>query len=194
MGQAAGKTMWERFKVIVFIGWVVAGIRFAMDFQENDPDIAIKMSQEMQWTAEWVGVYYAVPLLIIYGSIAGLFRGLSFVGLLKASLFLAVMCWTIPNAIVYPTAQFMEWEHGRFYSEAAAERAEAAGDEVAKAKTLGGETIKRTPRGPQVGETAIEKLGLGLMVAGLTTIAGFIWCLVWILVTVFIPQRHRAAA
>ena len=191
MGKSA--TLWNRLKWIAFVGWVVAGVRFAMDFQENDPDVAIEMSENLQWTTEWVGVYYAVPVLIIIGSVIGTFRGLDYVGLVKAALFLGVMCWTIPNVIVYPTAQFMEWEHGRFYSDETEERAIESGEvEVTRTETLGGETVKRAPRGPAVQEGAVAKLGMGLMVAGLTTIAGFIWCFVWLNLAVFLPGRHRA--
>lgn len=188
-------SVWSRLKWIAFTGWVVAGIRFALDFQENDPDVALKVSDDMQWTSEWIGVYYAVPILIIIGSVIGSFRGLNYVGLLKACLFLGVMCWTIPNAIVYPTAQFMEWEHGRFYSEGAEAKAVKTGNlKATTAETLGGERIRRAPRGADVQEGAFAKLGMGLMIAALTTIAGFVWCFVWVNLAVFLPGRHKAAS
>ena len=79
-------------------------------------------------------------------------------------LLVAVCCWFVPNTVSYTAGQFLGWTHGRF----------AAG------------------RTWPIADGTVMKLASGLMVGGMTTIAGTIWLTVTATLFVWLPGLVRA--
>jgi hypothetical protein len=92
---------WRYVRWLVFFGWIVAGIRYILEF----------VAPEQAW---YFGVYFVMPLAYLYYGITGKMDDLSWKHLALAMIMVAFFVWFIPNAVAYTTGQFMGWQHGRF--------------------------------------------------------------------------------
>jgi hypothetical protein len=144
-------SLWREVEGLVYFGWAVAMIRYALEF------VAPTASM-------YVGVYYAMPLALLYCAIRRKLDHLSWPRLALAMILMGVCVWLVPNAIAYTTGQFLGWQHGRF-----------------------------TPqeRSAPVAETALGKVTTALTVAGATTIAGSLWSILWATVLIWVPRTVR---
>lgn len=177
MSEEVPRTLWSRIRWIVLILWIVAGVKFALEFREQDDPIFLE-ALGIRWQAS-IGVYYVALVLLLVASIRGTFAGLGYGKLVQAMLLLSVLGWGVPNSIVYTTAQFKGWTHGRFLppvTEEERERLEAAG-----------EAVPRERSGPIL-STPLRKVGSGLLVGFFTTIAGFIWNFLWMNLLIVLPR------
>ena len=162
-------SLWSRIRWIVFIGWIVAAIRFAFDlYAASHQDVAVQHFHEGQFLMPlWlVGVYYVMPVVYLVAGIRRTFAGVSFGRFALACRIIGLLVWGLPNLITYGTAQFQEWTFGRF-----------------------------TPktRGPDVGDTTLKKLGATASIGALTSFAGTVWTLVTGTLLAWLPSRRRPA-
>jgi hypothetical protein len=94
--------LWKDVKPLVFFGWVVAAIRFALEFT----------APQQAW---YFGVYWLMPIALLYfGLVRHRLDHLSWPRLALAMILVGMLVWFVPNAISYSTAQFQGWTHGRF--------------------------------------------------------------------------------
>lgn len=164
MTQGVLHSLVARLRWIVVIAWIVAAIRFGLDFRQQEDPIFMTGSFRVQLS---VGVYYVMLPLLLIGALSGTFDGLSYGKLVLSMLLLGILCWGIPNVVIYATAQFKGWQHGRFHYD---------DDEHLR-------------RGPPIADTTIGKLGIAFSVGGLTSIAGFVWSFVAMHLLVLLPRR-----
>ena len=115
--------LWNHVKGLIFFGWLVAIIRFALEFVAPEQ-------------AMYFGVYYVMPLAYLYYGLTGKLDDLKWPQLALGMVIVAFFVWFLPNSISYTTAQFLELEHGRF----AADRAAAIQDS-AMGKIISGVSI-----------------------------------------------------
>ncbi len=151
MTDDANRTMRERLAPLVLIGWTVAAIRLVLEFAAPEESM-------------FFGVYYAMPVALLWAGMTGRFRGVRVPHYLLGIFVVALLVWTVPNAITYTLGQFLGWEHGRFQP-----------------------AVQSAP----IAESALAKLGTGVMVAALTTVAGTLWMLVWSLPLGWLPTWLR---
>src|SRR5690606_29950043 len=121
----------SRLRWIVFVLWGVAAVKLALEFLEVEEPIVLEIGS-LRWQAS-IGAYYVVFVLLLVAALRGTFQGLRYGKLLQAGLLLGALGWCVPNVVVYTTAQFQEWTHGRFrppVDAAEKERLEAAGETV----------------------------------------------------------------
>lgn len=163
MTDDATPSLMSRLKPIMFVAWAVIALRFALEFTAPENARALP------------GIYYAMPLLLAWAGWRGQLDAFSYGRMVLGFLLLAVLCWTLPNLIVYSTAQFLGWEHGRFYP----------GTELPDGSIEG-------QFGPAIADSTGGKLLTATTVALLTTIAGFVWTFVWGTLVVYLPKRIRA--
>ncbi len=178
MSEETPRSLWSRVRWIVWILWIVAAIKLGLEFREAEDPIAFEFAG-IRWQGS-IGVYYVSFVLLVVAAIRGTFDGLRYGKLALSALLLAVLGWCVPNTVTYTTAQFQGWTHGRFQppvSPEEAARLEAAGEVVPKERSA---PIAATPAG---------KLGTGLLVGLMTTIAGFLWTFLWIHLLVVLPRR-----
>jgi hypothetical protein len=161
------KSLWSRMRGLVLFGWLVALIRFgieaAMHPGKSDPT----------W---FIGVYFLMPIAFLVVGLRGTLDDLPWKRIALMSLLLGILVWGIPNAIIYTTAQFLGWTHGRF--------------------TPPGQTGAETRAAP-IATTAMGKILAGLATGGMTAIAGTIWSLAGTTLLIWLPgviRRKRAAA
>ena len=100
MGGTVG-SLWNDIKPLVFFGWVVAAIRFALEF----------VAPQQAW---FFGVYWLMPIALIYFGVQHKLEHVAWPRLALSMVLLGVLVWFVPNAIAYTTAQFQGWSHGRF--------------------------------------------------------------------------------
>lgn len=190
--STAPEPLFSRLRPWILILWVVAAVRYFIDFREVDAPIVFATGP-IQWTADWVSVnYVVVPLLLVMGFV-GVFRGWSWGRCLKALALLAVLCWSIPNGIAYTTGQFQEWQHGRYRGQ---NLAVVDGQTVTFEEDDGppaGATDVRMARTMPLGETTAEKLTRGVGIGLVTVLAGFIWMFLWFHLFVYLPRRLGAS-
>ncbi len=163
-------SLWSRVRWIVFIGWIVAAIRFGFDlYAAGRPQVAAEHFHEDKFLMPfWLGgVYYVMPIVYLVAGIRRTFAGVSFGRFALACLLIALLVWGLPNLITYGTAQFQGWTFGRFTPE---------------------------KRGPKLGTTTIEKLGAAGTLALLTSFAGFVWTFVLGTLLAWLPSRRKPAA
>jgi len=168
--------LWRRQRWMILILWIVAGIRFALDFRQADDPIAFETGA-IRWQAT-IGVYYVSGALLLIASFRGTYRGLSYGRHVLGMVMLGLLCWGVPNSIVYTTAQFQGWEHGRFTPPP------AEGVEVP-------EGTARERSGP-IAETALGKVASGVGVGAGTTVASFVLWNFWLMnLLIYLPARLR---
>lgn len=140
-------------KGLIVFGWIVAAIRFVLDITATD-------------AAMFFGVYYAMPLAYLYMGVKAKFDHLSWTRLALTMVVVAFFVWLIPNVLTYTTAQFMEWDFGRF----------APG------------------RAAPIADGSIGKLITGLTLGFGTMLAGTGWSIVFATLFIYLPKRLRARA
>jgi hypothetical protein len=148
-------TLWPRIRGLVLFGWLVALLRFGLE----------PTAKPAQGDVAWIlSVYFLMPVAFVWTGIRGTFDDLRWPKIALIAALIGILVWAIPNAIIYTTAQFLGWTHGRF----------APNDRAAPLAT-----------------TTLGRLGAGLGVAGMTAIAGAIWSLVWMTLVVWLPGVVR---
>jgi hypothetical protein len=165
-------TLWPRVRGLVLFGWLVVLIRFALD----------ATLKPEEWTPGWfVGVDILMPIAFLVVGIRGTMDDLPWPKYVLMALMLGLLVWGIPNAIVYTTAQFLEWTHGRFEPTVR----DAAG------KYVRGHAFP-------LESASAGKLGAGLKIAGFSSIFGFVGSLVLMTLLIWLPgvvrRRKRASA
>ena len=96
------RELWKDAKPLIFFGWIVAAIRFLLEFS----------APQLAW---YFGVYWLMPIALLYfGTLRRRFDHLSWPKLALAMVLVGMLVWFLPNAISYTTAQFEGWTHGRF--------------------------------------------------------------------------------
>ncbi|MFT7535180.1 MAG: hypothetical protein ACI85K_001131 [Hyphomicrobiaceae bacterium] len=146
-----------RIKPLVLAGLSIAMVRFAAEF----------VAPDLGW---YVGVYHLMPLVILIVGAKDAWGPVHW-PLVPASM--VVMClivWGIPNTIAYTTAQFLEWNHGRFYFEG---------------------WDSELSRAAPIAEASMDKLGWGMSQGLLTSVGGTIWCTLWGTLLIWLPARLR---
>lgn len=83
---------------------------------------------------------------------------------------MCAIAWGIPNTLSYTTAQFLGWQHGRFY--------------------YGGPDDPANRAAP-IAATVLGKLGWGVLQGAVTSVAGTIWCTAFGTLFVWLPARLR---
>jgi hypothetical protein len=161
------KHLWPYLRPIVYLAWLVAAVRLAIDATLKP---AIFAAPSM------VSVFYALPLLMIWTGIRGAWDSLPFPKMLAGFALLGLLCFGLPNFVSYTTAQFAGWTHGRF-------RPPAPGKE--------GFGEDKEARAAPIKETAAGKVGAGATIGFFTTISGFVWCTVTGALFIYIPARVR---
>ncbi len=145
--------LWSRIRPLVFIGWGVAAIRLGLEWTEPA-------------ATYWFGLYFVMPLPLLYLGWRGRFDGLSWPRLALAMFVLAICVWGLTNAVTYSVGQFMGWQHGRFAPNRAA----------------------------PIEDNPLMKVVRGLSVGGLTALASAVWLLAFATLLVWLPRRLRRAA
>ena len=179
------KETWRAFRPMIWVLWAVAAVRLAMDAIAEDDKTAFMMS-----------VYASSGVLFLYTGITGAMDHVGWKRLLVGCLMLAVLCWCIPNGIAYTVAQFQGWAHGRFFADVEEyellERFEAEGMSTFEAMDAVREELGHfeTRFEPQK-ETTGGRLAVAWTTAGLTAIAGAVWCLGFGILLLGIPMSLR---
>jgi hypothetical protein len=178
-------------KPVIYVGWVVAAIRLAVEALTTDLNYVATAS-----------VYAAVFVLFLFAGFTGQLDALIWKRLPLAALVLGVACWLLPNTITYGIAQFQGWTHGRFAFDREhrdlQERFVAQGLTEDEAETKANAELGRTERtrsGP-VADTTGGKIGTALALGGGTGLAGTLWSLGLGALLIGLPataRRRRAA-
>lgn len=179
------KELFVELRPLILIGWFVAAVRFGLEFAFPD-------NEKIPFMAS---VYVVMAALIMFCGMKGLLDHLVWKKLLRGCGILGVLCWGVPSLVTYTTAQVAGWDHGRFFYDQAyhdavetAKKAGAEDPEAAAEKALGhGDRSRSAPRGDSVGEQVLRGAG----VAGITTVAGAVWCLFWSSIFVGLLSRGR---
>lgn len=98
------KDIWTYVRGLIYFGWLIAAIRFILEFAAPDQSM-------------YIGVYFIMPLAYLYYGLKGKLDDLTWPRLALGMVMVAFFVWFIPNCISYTTAQFMAWDHGRFAAE-----------------------------------------------------------------------------
>ena len=183
MSDEQPRSLWSRLKWIAVVAWAVAGVKFALEFREQEESILFALGSS-RWQAA-IGVYYVMPVLLLIANLRGVFKGLGYGKLVLGMLLLAVLCWFVPNTIVYTTAQFKGWTHGRFAPGPPKKADPPAVGEVASKLAEEGPPARNAP----VAKGTAGKILTGLGVAGGTTLFGFVWCFIWMNLLIYLPRR-----
>lgn len=112
----------RRLMPLVLFGWVVGGLRLALDFLAPEQ-------------ASFVGLYYFMPLGIAW---VGLRRGWGAVRWTQVAVTmvaLAFLTWFVCNSIAYSVGQFEGWTSGRYAT--GMEIAETANGKIAAGVSTG---------------------------------------------------------
>ncbi len=107
------RSLRRRLRPLVVYGWVVGGIRYALEFLA--PDQAMN-----------VGLYYFMPLALAWVGLKRRWGAVRWTQVAGTMVVLAFLTWFVCNTIAYLTGQFAGWQHGRFSPNAAAPLAETA--------------------------------------------------------------------
>jgi hypothetical protein len=158
----------SRVRPLLYVLWIVAALRFALDATVK-PGVFDPLG--------FVSVYYFSAVLLLLVGIAKTWDDLSYAKMLGAWALTACLAFGVPNAITDTAAQFAGWQHGRFRPPPADGSEPAPGEAPV--------------RGPRLQESALGKVGVGLAVAGGTTVAGFLWCALLGTLVVYVPARVR---
>ncbi|NRA94910.1 MAG: hypothetical protein HRU14_01730 [Planctomycetes bacterium] len=179
------REIYREFRPIIWVLWMVAAARLAMDASAEDEKSAFMMS-----------VYAGSAILFLYNGITGAMDHLGFKRVLLGGLTVAVMCWTVPNTISYTVAQFAGWTHGRFYvdpqEDALYEKYRDEGLGFFEAREKVEEQLGHwNTRAASPADTTGGKIANGLMMGAFTTIAGAVWCLVTGSLLLGVPMSLR---
>jgi len=166
--------VWPRIRPLVFLLWVVAAARLALD---------AALKPELTHPAALVSVYYVSALAFVVIGVTRRWAYFGFKRLLAACALLGMLAWSVPDAVTYTVGQFQGWTHGRFRPEDPSVVAATGKDDATRSAPLQ--------------DTPAKKLAAGLGVGVLTGLAGFLWSLAWTSVLVGVPNtivRRRSAA
>ena len=139
---------------LVLIGLAIGGVRFVLEF--------LAPNQSM-----YFGLYYAMPVALLAIGLSNAWGSVRWLSLLRAMVFTAVIVWGTWNSVSYTTAQFLEWNHGRFSA------------------------LEGDQRALPIAATAVGKIVLGVLQGLLTSIAGAIWLTTIGTLTIWLPGRLR---
>jgi len=156
--------LWDLVRPLVYVGWGVAVTRFALDMFAPEH-------------AEYIGVYYVMPAVLLVCGIRKRFAQVSFARFSLAMVMVAALVWALPNIVTYTVGQFMEWDHGRF----------APGQEVVDA--AGDVTLVGQKAAPHA-ESTLGKIRTGALVGAATGLGGIFWMFVWGVVVAWLPSRR----
>lgn len=120
--------------------------------------------------ASWFGVYYLMPAVFVVVAARGAWGRIGFLPLLATMALTCLIVWGAPNTLAYTTGQFLEWNHGRFYSN--------GWDDDAS-------------RAAPIADTAAGKVLWGVAQGLLTSVAGTVWCTLWGAALIWLPARLR---
>lgn len=160
-------TLRQRVLPLVIFGWIVAAIRLALD--AGWPEATVT------W---YFGLFVLMPVAIAVIGLRGRWGPIPWLRMAGTMVVVALLVWGIGNAIAYTVAQFAGWQHGRF----------APGVEVVGAD---GTTVREGGRSAPLQDTAIAKLGVGLLHGLLSSVAASVWCTVFGTLLVWLPARLR---
>jgi hypothetical protein len=146
-----------RIRGLVLLGLAVGLIRYVLEFAASD-------------AAMWFGVYYVMPVAILVIGVRRSWGDIRWPALLGTMCVVCVIVWGIPNTLAYTTAQFLGWQHGRFYH---------------------GPPGDPETRAAPIAATFFGKLGWGVLQGIGTSVAGTIWCTVCGTLFVWLPGRLR---
>jgi len=139
---------------LVLTGFVIGGIRYTLEF--------LAPGQSM-----YFGLYYVMPVALLAIGLSNAWGSVRWLSLLRAMVLTALIVWGTWNSISYTTAQFLEWNHGRFSA------------------------LEEDQRALPIAATAVGKIGLGVLQGLLTSIAGAIWLTAIGTLTIWLPGRLR---
>ena len=174
----------QGLKPVIYVLWLVAATRLLLDATSRDPNVYAAF-----------GVYSASAALFIFCGLTGHLDGLGWKGWFKGALVLTVLCWFIPNSISYSVANFQGWDHGRFEVDeefwATYDRFREEGLGVFEAFGRAEEEQPNTGRTGPPWDMPGGKVLAGTFVGLMSSIAGFLWCLLAGLILVGIPSAVR---
>lgn len=161
-------SLWPLIRGGVFVCWIVAAARLAIDARAT-PDISHPLS--------YVSVFLTTALFFIWAGFSRRLDGLSYKRCWGAFFLMGLLCFGLPNAVAYTTAQFQGWTHGRFRPPSA--------ESVAKGE------FDSSARTAPIAATTAGKIGSGLMIGGMTTFTGTLWCAGIGTLFAYLPGRYR---
>ncbi|MFG0316380.1 MAG: hypothetical protein ACF8XB_03845 [Planctomycetota bacterium JB042] len=91
MSEEAPRSLWSRLRWIVWILWLVAAVKLALEFRETDDPIAFEFAG-LRWQGS-IGVYYVSVVLLAIAAIRGTFAGVGYGRLVLSALLLGVLGW-----------------------------------------------------------------------------------------------------
>ncbi len=162
------KSLWPLIRGGVFVAWTVAAMRLAIDARAT-PDLSHPLS--------YVSVFLMTALFFLWAGFSRRLDGLTYKQCWGAFFLMGLLCFGLPNAIAYTTAQFQGWTHGRFRPPSAESMAKGVRDPSA--------------RTAPVAATTVGKIGTGLMIGGITTLSGTLWCAGLGTLFAYLPGRFR---
>jgi hypothetical protein len=172
---------------IVFVCWVVTGLRLLFEGLTTDLNVVAMFS-----------LYMAIAVIFLFAGFTGVLDHLVWKPLLLGSVVIGLACFFVPNSIAYSVAQFKGWQHGRFYVDQEhwavqksllQEQGMGFFESRAEAeKVIGRES---ETRGPPPEDTAVGKVQAGLLVGAITGVIGTLWSLVLGTLFVGIPATVR---
>ncbi len=160
------RALFDLVRPLVYIGWGVAIVRFALDV----------FARDYAW---YFGVYWIMPVVVIVFGVRKHFAGVRFWRFVRAMILVGFCVWALPNSFSYPVAQFQGWTHGRFDPRVIGEDAD------------GNEIVVHQGKAMPIAKTPLGKLGSGVGLASLTGLAGSFWMLVWGIPIAWLPVRKR---
>lgn len=181
----------SKFRWIFLAMTAVAALRFLLEFVA--PDVA-----------GYVGLYYATPIILLVAAVQKQLDGLDWKQLLSCLFIAAFLGWFPMNAVAYTTGQFAGWDFGRheWDEEFEAKRLEAekiiaarpAGSEPIKPAQMAEEMLGRKGRSKMPvapGESALDKIGVGLIVSFIGGVIGALTTLLWGAILIGFPAHMR---
>lgn len=159
-----------RTRLIPFVvaGYAIAALRLAIDFWDRE-------------AAMWFGLYYAMPVVILWIGVTRRWGLIGWKQMAVTMLVAAPLVFGVCTVIAYTVGQFMEWTDGRFYP---GEPVELASGEI---EWQGGRTAP-------VRDTALAKVGVGLVHGLITSVIGTAWCIFFGTLFVWVYRRPASAS
>lgn len=148
----------RRLLPLVLLGLAVGLVRYALEFAAPDKSM-------------YFGVYIVMPVALLVIGIRGTWGAIRWPALAGTMVLMCLLVWGIPNTLSYTTAQFQEWNHGRFYHT---------------------DPVPDANRAAPPAATALGKLGWGALQGLLTSIGGTIVCTAVGTLVIWLPGRIRS--
>jgi hypothetical protein len=154
----------RRLRPLLLFGYAVAAIRLGLDFWDREAAMVF-------------GLYYLMAVAIIYVGVTRRWGLIGWRAMALTMVCLGCLVWGVSNSISYTVGQFMGWTDGRF--DPGTPVRDAAG-------VLQGYADGRAMP-PQ--DTALGKVGAGLLHGLISSLTGSVWCILFGTAFVWVYRR-----